>query len=178
MASIAGLLRRFHDASAGFDPSGETWSDEMGDAVGGAIVVHNDVCLENVVFRDGQAIGLLDFDFAAPGRPVYDLAQMVRMCGPVDDDVSAANLGWHPSDRAARARLASDAYGLDRAGRAELLDVFDDSIARGGQFVKRRVEAGDPNFIAMWEQMGGQARVDRRAAWWADQRPRFRDALA
>ena len=30
---------------------------------GGPIVCHNDVCLENVVFRDGEAVGLLDFDF-------------------------------------------------------------------------------------------------------------------
>ncbi len=61
----------------------------MADPAGGRIVCHNDVCLENVVFRDGLAVGLLDFDFAAPGRPAYDLAQMARMCVPVDDDVSA-----------------------------------------------------------------------------------------
>ena len=55
---------------------------------------HNDVCLENIVFRNGLAVGLLDFDFAAPGRPVYDLAQFARMCVPIDDDLSAARLGW------------------------------------------------------------------------------------
>ena len=27
---------------------------------------HNDVCPENVVFRDGIAVALLDFEFAAP----------------------------------------------------------------------------------------------------------------
>ncbi len=74
LASIADLLRRFHAAGRSFDPAGGTWSDEMADPVGGPIVVHNDVCPENVVFRDGVAVGLLDFDFAAPGRPVYDLA--------------------------------------------------------------------------------------------------------
>ena len=76
------------------------------------------MCLENVVFRDGVAVGLLDFDFAAPGRPIYDLAQMARMCVPIDDDVNAARLGWEPADRPARLRLVADAYGLDAAGRA------------------------------------------------------------
>jgi aminoglycoside phosphotransferase (APT) family kinase protein len=69
LASIAALMRTFHDASRTFDPAGPTWSDEMADPPGGAIVCHNDVCLENVVFRDGVALGLLDFDFAAPGQP-------------------------------------------------------------------------------------------------------------
>jgi aminoglycoside phosphotransferase (APT) family kinase protein len=177
LASVAELLRRFHDASAAVDPTGD-WSDEMADADGGPMVIHNDVCLENVVFRDGRAIALIDFDFAAPGRPVSDLAKMIRLCGPVDDDVSAAGFGWHAADRAARARVAADAYGVDRAGRAELLIDLDGGNARSGEFVRRRVEAGDPNFIAAWEQMGGQARFDRRRAWWAEQRPRFEDALA
>jgi hypothetical protein len=177
LASVAELLRRFHDASAAVDPTGD-WSDEMADADGGPMVIHNDVCVENVVFRDGRAIALIDFDFAAPGRPVSDLAKMIRLCGPVDDDVSAAGFGWHAADRAARARVAADAYGVDRAGRAELLIDLDGGNARSGEFVRRRVEAGDPNFIAAWEQMGGQARFDRRRAWWAEQRPRFDAALA
>ena len=28
------------------------------------------------------------------------------------------------------------------------------SISRGGEFVRRRVEAGDPNFVRMWDEMG------------------------
>ena len=61
-------MQRFHAASSTFVPADrDTWSDELADPASGAVVCHNDVCLENVVFRDGQAVGLLDFDFAAPG---------------------------------------------------------------------------------------------------------------
>ncbi len=68
-AGVGGrLLPAFHVASASFDPS-VCVSDETADPRGGTIVCHNDVCLENVVFRDGEAVGLLDFDFSAPGRP-------------------------------------------------------------------------------------------------------------
>lgn len=177
LASIAELLRQLHDASRRVSTPGAAWSREMADPEGGPLVCHNDVCLENVVFRGGRAVGLLDFDFAAPGRPTYDLAQMVRMCGPIDDDVSAAALGWAPADRAARLRLAADAYGLDAAGRAELLDVLAGTIARGGEFVRRRVEAGDTPFIEMWDAMGGMERFDRRRRWWADERPRFAEVM-
>jgi thiamine kinase-like enzyme len=58
------------------------------------MICHNDVCLENVVFRDGEAVALLDFDFAAPGRPLFDLAAFARMCVPIDDDLSASRRGF------------------------------------------------------------------------------------
>ena len=74
LASIAGLLRGLHDAARGFDHREFTWDDSLADPAGGTLVCHNDVCPENVVFRDGIAVALLDFEFAAPGRPVYDLA--------------------------------------------------------------------------------------------------------
>jgi hypothetical protein len=97
---------------------------------------------------------------------------------PIDDDVNARSLGWGNVDRPARLRVVADAYGLDRDGRLELLSVLDDSMARGGEFVRRRVEAGDPNFIAMWDQMGGQERFDRRRRWFEAERDRFGTALA
>src|SRR5262249_9647330 len=143
LASMARLLAGFHTASRSFDPAGLAWSDEMVDPVSGAVVCHNDVCLENVVFRDGVAVGLLDFDFAAPGRPIYDLAQCARMCVPIDDPVNRARLGWRDADLPARLCVVADAYGLDPAGRAELIDILDVSMERGGEFVRRRVEAGD-----------------------------------
>ena len=119
-----------------------------------------------------------DFDFAAPGSPVYDLAQFARMCVPVDDDISATRLGWHDADRPARLRLVADSYGLDGPGRSQLIEILADSIARGGEFNRRRVEAGDPNFIAMWNEGGGMERFDRRRRWWAEHQARFTDALS
>jgi hypothetical protein len=70
LASLARLMRRFHAASGQVELAGGSWSDDMADPEGGTVVCHNDVCVENVVFRDGVAVALLDFDFAAPGRLV------------------------------------------------------------------------------------------------------------
>lgn len=179
LASIARLLRRFHDAAAGYEPPpGSTWSTEMTDPSGGGdglVVCHNDVCLENVVFHDGIAVALVDFDFAAPGRRSWDLAQFARMCVPIDDE-SRVRLGWRPADLEERLRLVADAYGLP-PGRDDFFAALADGIERGGQFVLRHVEAGEAPFIEMWESMGGMARFDRRRTWFAEHAVRFRNAL-
>jgi hypothetical protein len=177
LASIALLLFEFHTASALVAPHLLTWSDELADPSGGSIVCHNDVCMENVVFRDGVAVGLLDFDFAAPGRPLYDLAQFARMCVPIDDDMSAALLGWQITDHPDRLRVVTEVYELDKDARGEFLECLDRTMNRGQDFVRRRVEAGDPNFIRMLKDMGGIERYERRRRWWESRRGDFVEAL-
>jgi Phosphotransferase enzyme family len=177
LASVATLLRGLHDAAGGFDSQGLTWEDALADPAGGSLVCHNDVELSNVVFRDGIAVALLDFEFAAPGRPVYDLAQLARLCVPIDDDFDQARLGWRPADRPARLRLVADAYGLDRDGRAELLTALDDAIDRIEAAARRSVDTGDPNSIAMVNRTGGIEKYDRRRRWWTDHRDQFAAAL-
>jgi hypothetical protein len=177
LVSTTRLLRGLHDAARGFDPRGFSWDDSLADPRSGTLVCHNDVELSNVVFRDGIAVALLDFEFAAPGRPVYDLAQLARLCVPVDDDLDQARLGWQPADRPARLRLVADAYGLDRGGRAELLTAVDDAIARIEAAVRRSVDAGEANAIALWNRTGGSDRYERRRRWWADNLPHFAAAL-
>ena len=138
---------------------------------------HNDVCPENVVFRDAIAVALVDFEFAAPGRPVYDLAHLGRLCVPIEDEFDQVRLGWRPADRPARLRLVADAYGLDGDGRTELLSAMDDALARVETAVRDSVEAGDPNAVAMWNRTGGGERYDRRRRWWIGHRQEFAEAL-
>lgn len=183
LASIATLIRGLHDTSVGLTIDDESWSSELADprseqrGQGGPVMCHNDVCLENVVFRDGTAVALLDFDFTAPGRREFDVAAFARMCVPIDDDVNSSKLGWTPAHRPARLRLVCDSYGLDEPGRAELLGCLSDAVERGGEFVRRRVEAGEAAFIAMWNDMGGQERFDRRRRWWSECFDDFADEL-
>jgi hypothetical protein len=70
-----------------------------------------------------------------------------------------------------------DEDGLDRAGRAELLTAMDDAIDRVEAAVRRGVDAGDPNAVAMWNRTGGRERYDRRRRWWTDHHGRFAAAL-
>jgi hypothetical protein len=178
MASVARLLRGLHDAARGFDPRGRTWNDALADPAGGTLVGHNDVEPSNVVFRDGVAVALLDFEFAAPGRPVYDLAHLARLWVPIDDDVDRARLGWRPADRPARLRLVADAYGLDGDGRAELLAAIDDALDRIESATRRMLAAAaDPTAVARWASTGGPAKHTRRRHWWTAHHAAFTAAL-
>jgi hypothetical protein len=177
LASTARLLRGLHDAARRFDAQGLTWQDSLADPAGGTLVCHNDVCPENVVFRDGIAVAVLDFEFAAPGRPVYDVAHLARLCVPIEDDFDQARLGWRPGDRPARLRLVADAYGLDRGGRAELLPAMNAAIDRLESAVRRSVAAGDPVSVELWNRTGGGERYDRRRRWWTDHHDQFARAL-
>jgi aminoglycoside phosphotransferase (APT) family kinase protein len=177
LVSVAKLLRRLHEAACGFDAHGLTWNEALADPVGGTIMCHNDVELSNVVFRDGIAVALLDFEFTAPGRPVYDLAQLGRLCVPIEDEIDQARMGWRPADRPARLRLIADAYGLSRDGRAGLLTAMNDALDRIDAAARRTVAAGTPGIIAMMNQTGGIEKYDRRRRWWTDHYDEFAAAL-
>ncbi len=159
-------------------PPGATWSAEMADpdtggvSAAGLVICHNDVCLENLVYRDRVAVGLVDFDFAAPGRRVHDLATFARMNVPIDTDEDAALLGrCGPFEPMRRLRVVADAYGLP-PGRAEFLDALADGVQRGGQFLQRRLDEGNVAFRQMVEATGGMAKFDRRRAWFTAHRDR------
>ena len=180
LVSITALLRRYHDATVSYvPPAGLTWNPEMADPEPGStpVLCHNDICPENVVFRRGIASAFVDFDFAAPGRREWDIAAMARMCVPIDTAEDAARTGRGTLNPIRRLRVVAEAYGLEPDGRRVLLDALDQQIARGGEFVARRVEAGEPAFVEMWVTMGGQARHDRRREWFAAERPKFEAAL-
>ncbi len=172
------LLRGLHEAGRGFDARGLTWNDSLADPAGGPAVGHNDVEPSNVIFRDGVAVALIDFEFAAPGRAVYDVAQLARLWVPIDDEVDRVRVGWRDADRPARLRLIADSYGLDADGRVDLLVPAGRRDRSREAAVRRSVEAGDPGSVDLWNRTGGRARFDRRRSWWTAHHDQFAAALA
>jgi hypothetical protein len=178
LTSVGRLLRRLHDASATVDVDADAdWPTHLADPVGGPVLCHNDVCPQNVVFRDGRAAALIDFDQAAPGRPLWDLAMTARHWVPVLDPESAAPLGMDGLDVHARLRLLADGYGLTGPGRAALPEAIEQAVARGRSFVTDRVDAGDPAYVHALAAQGGWTRWDRLQTWVATRRTCFAAAL-
>jgi Ser/Thr protein kinase RdoA (MazF antagonist) len=177
LGSVGSLLRRYHDAVRAFRPSrGLTWSDELADPCGGPIVCHNDVCPENVVFRSGTAVALLDFDLAAPGRPIWDLANAARMWIPLrPPELAGERAHLDPFHRLA---VLAAGYGLDGHEHRPLVDAIILSKRLGTRFVERRVRAGEPAFVEAWEERGGKAGDDRLLVWLEQNREPFLRALA
>ncbi|MEM7285072.1 MAG: phosphotransferase [Actinomycetota bacterium] len=170
LASVAALLRRFHDASSAFTAEREGWNQVLADPDGGRAICHNDLELSNVVFRHGRAVALIDFEFAAPGRAIYDVAQLARLCVPIEHDVDRERMGWAEADRPARLRLIADAYGLDPSTRPALVPAVDDAL----RVIER---AARQRRTPVSEETGGLAKYDRRRSWWAEHRHRFVAAL-
>jgi hypothetical protein len=168
LASVARLVRRYHEAVAGFEPNDPawvgSWSSELAGPQGGPIAAHHDVCPENVVFRRGEAVGLLDFDFAGPGRALDDVASTISMWAPLRDPrtLSADRAALDPF---ARARVFCDAYGVSPDERQELLTMWPALRRRGIAFVRRHMDAGEAAFVEMWEAHGGEEGEGRDLAW-------------
>jgi hypothetical protein len=162
LSSVAALQRRFHEATADFDAAAHLWSGELADPRGGDVLCHNDICPENVVFRGGEAIAILDWDFVAPGRPSWDVAATISMWGPVRDPSDPVP-GMEGLDPFHRARVIADAYGMDDRERADLPGVFVDRLSIS--FVEQRAAAGEQAFVEMLARQGGPGRARRRREW-------------
>jgi hypothetical protein len=179
LASVGHVLRRYHDAAArvAVDPAA-TWCTDLADPEGGPVVCHDDVCHSNVVFRDHVAAAFIDFDFAAPGRRVWDVVMAARYWAPLADATTASVTGLDHLDPFRRVRLLIDAYGLDDADRSAFTDVFDQVTAVCRAFVSARVADGDERFVAALHEHGGWERWDRLERWVAAHRGRLAEAVA
>jgi hypothetical protein len=159
LVSVVRLVRALHDAARGFVPPDDAvWAWPPPPAYRGELIGHNDLCRENVVFdATYRPYALLDFDFAGPATPEWELAAVVRHW------VLAL-----PGDRIARMRLVLDAYPVDPGALTRaLLDRLD----WGLHLVRTRAEAGEPGFVAMWA--GGLHDRNRSLhAWVAEHLPR------
>ncbi|MFC4506986.1 MULTISPECIES: phosphotransferase enzyme family protein [Streptomyces] len=198
LRSVGRLLRRLHDAGSTVPldtTSGAGWPTDLADPEGtegaegaegaegsdgpeaGTVLCHNDICPENVVFRDGRAAALIDFDLAAPGRPLWDVAMTARYWVPMADLASTAPFYPAGLDAPARLRVLADGYGLSARERSELPAVVEQATEVCRAFVTARVAGGDPVYVRALAERGGWARWDRMQAWLAAGRDAFTAAL-
>jgi hypothetical protein len=177
LVGVARLVRRFHESVAEFPiPHDADWNLELADPGGGPIVCHNDVCLENVVFAEGRPSALLDFDFAAPGRTVWDVVHAARYWVPLTDPEVAAATGRGWGDPFARVRRFVNAYGLDAEDRAAFPDVLLEAEDVAVRFVTDRIKRGHPAFVAAWDDVA-RDRFRRKMGWLERNLSTLRQAL-
>jgi hypothetical protein len=165
LVSVAGLQRRLHHAVRSFaPPSGAMWDTANLPPPGpGAIVCHNDLCVENVVVRDGRAVAFIDFDFAAPSDPLLDIAIALRHWVPLRDAVDIEP-DWAGVDQVARFGLFTGAHGLDRDGRARVVEHGLAFLDRALVSMGRRAEEGRPGYVEVWAS--GYPGQNRRSHAW------------
>jgi hypothetical protein len=168
LADLGALIRRFHDATASFTPAdpgiAAVWAPDWADPSGGPTICHNDLFPENVVFRDGRVVALIDFAMAAPGRPLWDLAIAADMWCPLGDP---ARRDQHPPelDGIARFRILARAYGLDPGQATELVEVIVEERAHSVANIRAEIAAGNESWIRNWASAGGDERAAADDRW-------------
>ena len=174
LVSVARLLRRFHDAVEHFDASAHDWSTAVPARYRTSLVSHNDVNLDNVVFRDGEAVALIDFDLASPGSALWDVALAARLWVPLrpDEHVSDSRRG----ETEHRLRVFVDAYGLPEQERRRVVDAAIESHAWCYSIVRAGAERQVPGYVRYWTPEA-QQRAARAQRWLVANGPRLDSAL-
>lgn len=183
VSASARLMRRYHDAAANIPlQTGAAWPTALSDPEGGTLLCHNDPCLENLVFRNREAVALIDFDLAAPGRPVWDLAALAFYTGPALPPEALAESEFAGADVPHRLRLLADGYGMSDEDRQALPEAIEQYNEVSRTFVKDMLDQGNPLFVQDVERIGGwpawERLKNRRHAWLREQRPAFLRALS
>ena len=174
LISVAQLLREYHQAVSSFDPSSHTWPPSPPAPFAGELVSHNDVNLDNVVFRDGRAIALIDFDLAGPGSRVWDVACAARLWTPLRPD---RYIGDARHGRAlARFRLFVDSYGLPDADRNDLVTAVRLNHEWCYDIVGTAAAHGHAGFTEYLDG-GARERAERTRQWYLDAADVLRQAL-
>ena len=163
LASVGHLVRRLHDASAGYLARDEPFPRRIGAEDQPEIISHLDVTPQNVVVRDGRAFALIDFDLAGPTskfRDSYNAAMhWVPLLHPTDVRTDV-ELG----DQLRRLRVFADAYGWSADERASLPRFGADAAARSWDRMRERAASEGGGWARMWNEGVGDI-IRRRGEW-------------
>jgi hypothetical protein len=175
---LGALLRRFHDASASFDAGSVAgWSTSWSDPAGGPLVCHNDLFPENVVFRNGVPVALIDFGEASPGRPAWDLAIAAEVWAPLT--APTGRIGHQRGiDAVRRVGLLVGAYGWDPARAVELVGVFFEQRAHSQATLRGALAGGDEVVAEYWRLHGGDTQAAADDDWLESRRASLIEVIA
>lgn len=165
------LLRRFHDASVGFEaPREAVWQDSwfrgalaesvaerVAPVVAERVVCHNDAGPHNTIARGGMPVAFIDWDFAHPAPRAWDVAYGMACWGMgFFAELPAIHDSFAPGERGRRMRVFCEGYGLGGpADRRGLLDIVPLQVRSLFETLKVRAEAGDPFCVRAWEATNG-----------------------
>ena len=142
LADAAALLRRVHDASASFDRTGAVW--RLPPRHPAEVICHSDTSPDNLVFRDGHPVALIDWDTAAPGPRIWDLAYLAYRLVPLGP--AGADPGPVPvAERRRRLDLLCRSYGGTRPG--DVLAAVPARLRELARFTRERAD-GDARLLA------------------------------
>ncbi len=174
--SVGELIRGFRNAAGSFEPEeGMSVSHHPPSAYQQGSWGHNDVTPGNVIFRNGKAYALIDFDWTAPSDEIWELANAAQHWGPVCDpeDSSGAFLGSDPGERI---RELAAGFGATQDQKDRLMPAIRDSLEWAGEYVRMRAHEGHEGFGSIYGTKYLE-RQERARRWLRSNASRLRDVL-
>ena len=165
LLSIGALLRGLHDCTAkiatgipatlraSLDPSGVC-----------EVVCHGDAGPGNIVFREGKAFALIDWEMSAPGRRSWDLATALRYWAPFRNPANKkpAELLLDPMQRS---EWILDGYSASRELRTETVKLLPLNQKTQADYVIARIKVRGKSVFEEWATKGGVRRLELDEAW-------------
>jgi hypothetical protein len=176
--ALGRLIGRMHDAQAGFEPPADArWQIAPGTLVGGEVICHNDALGTNIVCRAGTPVALIDWELAAPGPRLSDLAAAAAWWVPLRRDEGAARWGLPLDRRRQRLELLLDGYGVEDADRQSFPDLLRQLVQ--GWFESYRIWGGverRPVWAERWDSGRGE-QIEAEVRWLDAHLPEIRSWL-
>jgi len=161
-------LRDFHDISEGFRPAeARQWRRGVQELTADQIICHNDPGTYNWIIEGGHFAAMVDWDMAAPGQRIDDLAFLAWTALPLDR-------ACDEDDVLRRLDLLVDAYG--EWGPLTLLAAVADRMERACERIETGQEQGDAAMINLG-RAGEPQRTRERLSVFNDRRDRWESLL-
>jgi Phosphotransferase enzyme family len=151
LAQATRLIREFHDAVATFIPPPDPHWQVLIPADGSEIIAHHDLAPWNLIIG-GPQWAFIDWDLAAPGTRLWDLAYAIHGFVPL-----TANPGYQRQDTSRRLRLMADTYGLSQQQRLDIIPLLARRTAAQHAFLAREAARGTEPWTRLWHEGHGDA---------------------
>lgn len=174
LLSVGALLRDLHESTTSIvaeiipasfgslDPSGVC-----------EVICHGDPGPGNIVFRNGVAFALIDWEMAFPGRRAWDLATTLRYWAPFRNpaNMKSTELLLNPRQRA---EWILDGYSASDDLRSECVELLLVNQKLQAEYVIHRIKARGEAVYEDWVAKGGIQRLDLDASWLGEESERLR----
>ncbi len=165
LLSVGALLRELHDATTGIASGKVATSRDSLDPSGvHEVVCHGDAGPGNIVFRNGIAFALIDWEMASPGRRSWDLATALRYWAPLRNPANKKppELLLNPMQRA---QWILEGYSASNDLRLETVRLLLVNQRVQAEYVIGRIKARGETVYEDWVAKGGIRRLGLDDAW-------------
>lgn len=153
-------LREYHDLVYSYRPDGPVlWRTGEAQLEPGQIICHNDPGAYNWIIQSGHFVAMIDWDLAAPGDPLDDLAFLAWTALPLYRETPL-------DDVARRLGLLVDTYA--EYGPLTVLNAVTERMTKAADRIEAGVARGDEGLMRLARTRGEPQRTRGRVAAYAD----------